>query len=140
MRVITPTTTAGTLCAPAADVPTAAGVLRILRGPAGPLVLNEAVPGVRETVDNMLEARGYRTDDGLTVIVSRDQTPHGSLLHVSISRRDRYPTWGEIKAIREAFYDADVDVMMVMPKKADYVNLHKNCFHLWQTPASWGLR
>lgn len=75
----------------------------------------------------------------MAVIASYDATPHGRLLHVSISRQDRYPTWGEIKAVREAFFEADEDVMMLLPKRAHYVNVHPNCFHLWQTPTAWNV-
>lgn len=127
--------TASTLPHPTVDVPCAAGVLRPL---AGFVERQMSAAGLNQY--NMLEARAYSTDNGLTVIVGRDTTHHGSLLHVSISRRDRYPTWGEIKAVREVFYSPDIDVMMVMPKRADYVNLHKNCFHLWQTPTPWDIR
>lgn len=83
----------------------------------------------------------YETSDGLRVIASMDDTvEHGVLLHVSASRRDRDPSWDEIKMIREAFYPLSVDVMMVLPRAEDYVNIHEHCFHLWQTPESWGIR
>jgi hypothetical protein len=76
--------------------------------------------------------------DDLSVIGSKDPTRHGELLHVSIARQDRYPSWDEILAVKEAFF-GDVDAMMVLPKKSDYVNIHNHCFHLWQTPAEWGV-
>lgn len=82
----------------------------------------------------------YTTESGLAVIASMDRSIHGALLHVSLSRADRLPSWEEVKAIRAAFYPADIDVMMVLPAERDYVNVHDYCFHLWQTPKVWGLQ
>lgn len=82
----------------------------------------------------------WRGPKGLTVLGSVDPTPHGDLVHVSMSYRDRDPDWETIKAVRAAFYPEWVDVMMVLPKSDDYVNLHQHVFHLWQTPTTWGLR
>ena len=76
----------------------------------------------------------------LQVLVSEDNTPKwGWLKHVSISRPTRYPDWDEILEVKEQLF-GDVDVMMVMPKKEDYVNVHPYCFHLWQTPEEWAMR
>lgn len=85
--------------------------------------------------------RRWATVDGLSVIASIDDTPRfGPLLHVSLAWPDRNPTWGEITAVRGAFFPRDVDAMMVMPRAEDYVNVHAYCFHLWQTPTEWGMR
>jgi hypothetical protein len=79
--------------------------------------------------------------NGLGVIVTIDNTPRfGSLLHVSISHHRRDPLWSEIKALREVFFPPDIDVMMMLPRESDYVNLHPHTFHLIQTPERWDLR
>lgn len=78
--------------------------------------------------------------DGLRVIASSDETPnHGTLLHVSVSYAHKDPSWEDIKQVRNAFFGEDIDCMMVLPKAADYVNLHPHAFHIWQTPTQWGL-
>jgi len=51
--------------------------------------------------------------------------------HASVSCSDRYPTWEEIKDVRDTFFDPEADVFQVLPPKREYVNLHPNCFHLW---------
>jgi hypothetical protein len=51
--------------------------------------------------------------------------------HVSVSCRDRYPTWDEILDVRESFFEDRLHVAQMLPPKAQYVNVHKNCFHLW---------
>jgi hypothetical protein len=81
---------------------------------------------------------------GLQVIASLDRaTPHTTwnkpLLHVSISRRDRYPSWEEIGAVKSAFF-GNTDACMILPRTEDYVSVHENCFHLWQIPVVWGIR
>jgi hypothetical protein len=81
----------------------------------------------------------YSTADGLRVIATMDSTPHGNLLHVSMSYADHDPSWEDIRAVRDVFYPSDVDAMMVLPRESDYVNVMPHCFHLWQTPVVWGI-
>jgi len=76
----------------------------------------------------------------LRVIASLDPGPHGELLHASISRRDRDPSWTEIRGLRAAIFPVDVDVAMVLPVEDDYINVHEHCFHLWEMPVRWGIR
>lgn len=91
-------------------------------------------------IQGLEEAEACCTENGLTILKSIDCTPKwGRLKHVSIAHEHRYPTWNEILEIKDIFF-GDVDVMMIIPKKEDYVNIHKNCFHLWQTPESWDMR
>ncbi|GEM_PF-2959807 len=86
------------------------------------------------------DAEAFVTKCGIGVIKTIDNTPKwGALKHVSISREDRYPSWEEILEVKEHFF-GDVDCMMVMPKKEDYVNIHRNCFHVWQMPEAWGIQ
>jgi hypothetical protein len=51
-----------------------------------------------------------------------------------MSHPSRYPTWEEIGGMKEKFFGDDKTAMMVLPRKELYVNLDKNCFHLWQMP------
>lgn len=52
--------------------------------------------------------------------------------HVSVSHKDRCPTWGEMCFIKGLFWDDEDCVMQLHPKKSEYVNLHKTCLHLWR--------
>lgn len=79
----------------------------------------------------------YQGQDGMRVLVSDDAGPHGTLRHVSVSYRVRDPRWTELKLVREAFFHPDQDVMIVLPRRGQYVNVHQHCFHLWQTPETW---
>jgi len=52
--------------------------------------------------------------------------------HMSISLRDRYPTWDEVTG---AWYTLVPDAatrlaVMILPPRADYVNIHDYCFQV----------
>jgi hypothetical protein len=118
-----------------ATVPT--GDLRLPDGRtlfyAGPLHLRQAGAAP-------VHGAHWGSDEGMGVIASLDATPHGRLLHVSLSYADHLPTWDDIKAVRAAFYPADVDCAMMLPAEKDYVNVHAYTMHLWQLPVAWGIR
>jgi hypothetical protein len=83
----------------------------------------------------------WNSHAGMRVACTLDDTHHGKLLHVSVSYKDRDPTWAELCMIRDVFFPTDdVDCAMIMPRHSDYVNLHKHCFHIWQMPVEWGIR
>lgn len=61
-----------------------------------------------------------------------DQEPgHG--WHMSISHQERYPTWDEIREARYQFCPDDITMAMLLPPKSEYVNVHNNCFHLYES-------
>lgn len=62
------------------------------------------------------------------------QEPHIGW-HLNISTPRRNPTWEEIREARYAFIPDAVTVAMILPPKAEYVNLHNFCFHLHQIPS-----
>jgi hypothetical protein len=68
----------------------------------------------------------------LRAIGSTDVEPDGTAWrHVSISCADRYPTWDELKDARYRFFDEEAEVVQFFPPRSEYVNLHRNTFHLW---------
>jgi hypothetical protein len=52
--------------------------------------------------------------------------------HVSVSRRDRCPTWDEMCQVKSMFWSDDDCVMQLHPAKSDWVNNHSFCLHLWR--------
>jgi len=93
------------------------------------------------TRNSFLASAGWRhTPTDLVVSAGvEDVERWGPLLHISMSYSDHDPSWEEIKALRAIFFPMDCDVAMMLPRQADYVNLHPHCFHLWQTPQMWGI-
>ena len=58
-------------------------------------------------------------------------SPYG--WHMSISHATRYPVWDEIRDACFRFIPRSAMMAMLLPAEGeDYVNLHDNCFHLWQ--------
>lgn len=63
-------------------------------------------------------------------VVSKEE----DLWHVSVSLPRRYPTWEELKS---AWYELvpnaeNIAGAIILPRARDYVNLHPNCFHIYE--------
>jgi hypothetical protein len=52
--------------------------------------------------------------------------------HVSVSRKDRCPTWTEMCQIKDLFSDDTDCVVQYHPPKSDWVSNHPYCLHLWK--------
>lgn len=56
----------------------------------------------------------------------------GGWEHVSVSLANRCPNWREMCWVKELFWEDHEAVMQLHPPKADYVNHHPYCLHLWR--------
>lgn len=56
----------------------------------------------------------------------------GGWEHVSVSRRDRCLTWEEMCIVKNMFWSTTDCVVQFHPPESEYVNVHKNCLHLWR--------
>lgn len=52
--------------------------------------------------------------------------------HLSVSRRSRTPTHDDMMAAAEALLDQNVKTLSIYPPRAEWVNVHEHCLHLWQ--------
>ena len=52
--------------------------------------------------------------------------------HVSVSRRDRCPTWDEMCQVKELFWSSEDCVVQFHPPRSEYINNHPYCLHLWR--------
>ncbi len=53
--------------------------------------------------------------------------------HMSIAHPERYPTWDEMVHAREYLLPLELVFAQIFPADWDeYVNIHPNCFHLWE--------
>ncbi len=80
--------------------------------------------------------------DGKTMVVIASRG--GGWEHVSVSRKNRCPNWGEMGFIKELFFDDTETVMQLHVPKSRHVNFHSYALHLWRptdttipTPPSW---
>ncbi len=67
-----------------------------------------------------------------TVIFSKEPWKKKERLHASISHPFRLPTWEEVKYIRYKLFPDEMYVAQVLPPKKEYVDMHKNCFHMYE--------
>jgi hypothetical protein len=52
--------------------------------------------------------------------------------HVSVSRQDRTPTWGEMAKVKALFWDDIEAVMQLHVPRSQHINTHPRCLHLWR--------
>lgn len=54
--------------------------------------------------------------------------------HVSVSPKHKFriPTWNDMCYLKDVFFGDEEEVYQIHPKKSEYVNLSKNCLHLWK--------
>ena len=52
--------------------------------------------------------------------------------HVSVSMKNRCPTWEEMCAIKDIFWCESECVVQYHPPKSEYINNHPYCLHLWK--------
>lgn len=54
--------------------------------------------------------------------------------HVSVSPKNqkRCPTWEEMCAIKDMFFEAEEEAFQFHPAKSHYINAHPYCLHLWR--------
>lgn len=57
--------------------------------------------------------------------------------HLSISTPYCQPSYKELKEARYRFIPDDVVMGQIFPPKAEFVNLHPYCHHLWQIKEIW---
>lgn len=60
----------------------------------------------------------------------------GGWEHVSVSpcnrKRKNCPTWEEMCAIKDMFFEPEERVVQYHPPKSEYVNNYEYCLHLWR--------
>lgn len=52
--------------------------------------------------------------------------------HVSVSLRDRCPTWDEMCYVKDLVFEPEETVIQYHPPKSVYGNAHDYCLHMWR--------
>lgn len=94
------------------------------------------LPEVAERMPAMLRECGVRVFmmNGCRILLGNE--PQG--WHLSISRTDRDPTWGEIATARYRLLAHVPTMAMFLPPLSEYVNVHPYTFHLHEDPPRCG--
>lgn len=72
-----------------------------------------------------------------TVVWGSDE--HG-VEHVSVSFKDRCPTWDEMCIVKDVFWREEERCIQLHPKRSEYVNMVEHCLHIWRVkgaPEDW---
>ena len=84
--------------------------------------------GLLPVVGFLPDAQAYEElERGIRIILARE--PPNSRLHISVSCRDRDPTWDELVAVKQSFAP-DLTMAVYIPPEREYVNFHDHVFHL----------
>ena len=57
--------------------------------------------------------------------------------HLSISRKDRLPSWEEIRDARYACIPDEATMALLLPPRSEYVNVHEFCIQLYEIPGEY---
>ncbi len=52
-------------------------------------------------------------------------------IHVSVSRKDRLPSYDDLAAVKRTFIGDERRALQVFAPKSEHVNVHRFCLHLW---------
>lgn len=52
--------------------------------------------------------------------------------HVSVSHKNKVPSWEEMCMVKDIFFDEEECVIQYHPPKSQYINNHPYCLHLWR--------
>jgi hypothetical protein len=89
----------------------------------------------REHGTRLAEAQHWRMGNLKIVTVQEPAGKDGRFLwHLSMSHKNRHPTWDEIKAARYWLLPLDITVGMLLPPPDQYTNVPQqdHVFHLWE--------
>lgn len=85
---------------------------------------------IRAQLAGQMEAdtHAYRMGD-VSILISKEP---GMGWHMSIAHPSRYPTWDEVAHLRYRLLPDAITMAMLLPPHDQYINIHQNCFQLWQ--------
>jgi hypothetical protein len=73
----------------------------------------------------------WRRSDGLVVINEIEYHDGQTWLHVSLSRKDRLPTYQDQIDVKEQFVGLEAKAIQVFPPRSQHSNFHPFCLHLY---------
>jgi hypothetical protein len=91
----------------------------------------QVLPSDWRRTDDYANACWYSSRDGLRVCVEVEAHETCLWLHVSMSRRDRDPSYFDMKRIKDLFVGRNRKAVQVFPPDSEHYNYHTHCLHLW---------
>ena len=97
-----------------------------------PRTIDADIPPLELVKDSPFEIEGTdRYKMGDCTVVHRIEEEGGlQIYRLSISHKDRYPTWDEVAEARYRLIPDDVHMVMPLPPMEEYLNIHPYMFNL----------
>ena len=99
--------------------------------------VHESIPRVLpvgwEVIQRFGDGNAYQHSRGLRVIVSTapfEEDNGREWMHISVSRKERCPSYDDMKFVKMAFAESRFGYM-VFPPPSENVNIHEFCLHIW---------
>ena len=93
----------------------------------------EKLPQNWRIIQRLTDGAFYRSRNGLKVMISCCLESDGkNWVHLSVSRRDRLPSWTEFVEVKELFLGKESLAIQVFVPRSEWVNDHQYCLHLYQ--------
>jgi len=92
-------------------------------------------PGIPVAVTMQAGLEVYEMGGCQIFVIREPAGKNGRLLwHLSISRKNRHPSWDDIKAARYRLLPLDITVAVLLPPPDEYVNVPEqdHVFHVWE--------
>jgi hypothetical protein len=77
----------------------------------------------QELIPISIGQRRYMKDNEMYVLVSEELRDDEWWRHVSFSRRDRLPSWEDLREVKDIFIGKEKIAVQVLPRKSEYVNI-----------------
>jgi len=72
-----------------------------------------------------------RPDGPIGVMAGLERHGGRRWMHLSVSRRNRLPSWEDLKLVKKVLAGPERQAIQVIPRDKEYVNIHPNCLHLF---------
>lgn len=90
------------------------------------------LPGGWKLLNVSADGGAWIRHDGLKVIATAaTEEDFVVWIHVSCSRKSRLPSWVDLTAVKHLFIGDDRRAIQVLPEKANWINIHPYCLHLF---------
>jgi len=67
------------------------------------------------------------------IYLAKEKTSGGfESWHISISCKNRYPSWDEVVRVRYDLMPKNIEMVMFFPSKKENIEIGNNSIHLWQ--------
>jgi len=76
-------------------------------------------------------AAWFLSRQGLRVLVEVEEQDASLWLHMSVSRKDRMPSYQDIVDAKEFFLGPERRAIQVFPKRSEHFSFHPFCLHLY---------